>query len=109
MCIPFSWCSSTLHIQNYDGFEQLKGKGNALLLATHCSRIDWLVGEYLGMLGDRPARVNFVAEATIGLMPVIGWTRVLFGDILVTRAFHKDGPRIAANIEGFHKPQASSG
>ena len=102
MCIPFSWCSSTLHIQNYAGFQQLKSQGNSLLLSTHCSRIDWLIGEYLGMLGDRAVRVNFVAEMTIGLLPIIGWTRVLFGDILVMRAFHKDGPRIQANIEGFH-------
>jgi len=105
MCIPFSWCSCTLHIQNYAGYQTLKNRGNALLLATHCSRIDWLIGAYLSMLyeggEDKFARVNFVAEATIALMPVIGWTRVLFGDILVTRAFHKDGPRIAKNIESF--------
>jgi len=45
----------------------------------------------VGMCGGGKAapRVGFVAEVTTGLMPIVGWSRVLFGDILLQRAFHK--------------------
>lgn len=112
MCIPFSWCMPPLHLVNSSVVTTLKSKGNALLLSTHCSRVDWLMGVYMGTLHrqwgqtlaqDPWARIGFVAEMTIGLMPVIGWARVLFGDILVARAFHHDRPRIEKNINEFHK------
>lgn len=46
---------------------------------------------FVGMCGGGKAapRVGFVAEVTTGLMPIVGWSRVLFGDILLQRAFHK--------------------
>lgn len=105
MLIPFSWCMQPLRINRHEGFKDMKRRGNALLLSTHCSRIDWLIGVYLSCL-DEPAaqiRTGFVAELTTGLMPILGWSRALFGDILVKRAFHKDGPLIEGNIKSFHK------
>lgn len=105
MLIPFSWCMPPLRVRDYDSFRAMKRKGNALLLSTHCSRIDWLIGVYLSCL-DEPheqIRTGFVAEFTTALMPLLGWSRVLFGDILVRRAFHKDRPLIEGNIRSFHQ------
>jgi len=103
MAIPFSWCMCPIHVKNYDSFLAQKAKGDSLLLSTHCSRIDWLIGMYLGTLQPAERRIGFVAEMTIGLMPIIGWSRVLLGDILITRAFHKDGPNIVGNIRSYQK------
>ena len=47
-------------------------------------------------VGRRQSRVGFVAEVTTALMPIIGWSRYLLGDILLQRAFHKD--RCAASL-----------
>jgi len=82
---------------------RFKEKGNGLLLSTHVSRIDWLLAVYVGMVGRAQARVGFVAEVTTALMPILGWSRYLLGDILLQRAFHKDRPRILDNISAFHK------
>ena len=103
MAIPFSWCMSPIRIKGYKAFLEQKAHGDSLLLSTHCSRIDWLIGMYLGTLSPAERRVGFVAEMTVGLMPIIGWSRVLLGDILITRAFHKDGPNIVRNIKSYHK------
>ena len=110
MAIPFSWCGLRVSFKDYRCFLRLKAGGNGLLLSSHCSRIDWLIGVFLsalhegdGVVEGHTARVGFVAEATTALMPVIGWSRLLFGDIFITRAFHKDGPRIESNIETFHR------
>ena len=103
MAIPFSWCGFKIWFNDYPCFEKLKANGNALLLSSHCSRVDWLIGMYLGCLDSHVARVGFVAEATTALMPVIGWSRLLLGDIFVTRAFDKDAARILSNIRTFHR------
>ena len=105
MLIPCSWCLEPIRVSNYDGFRAMKRKGNALLLSTHCSRIDWLIGVYLCCLDapEEQIRTGFVAEFTTALMPLVGWSRVLFGDILVRRAFHKDQILIEDNIRSFHE------
>lgn len=103
LSVPFSWCMCQIYINDFEFLMQFKEKGNGLLLSTHCSRIDWLLAVYVGMVGRRQSRVGFVAEVTTALMPIIGWSRYLLGDILLQRAFHKDRPRIIANINGFHE------
>lgn len=112
MAIPFSWCGLTVQMHNAAFFMAFKERGNSLILANHCSRIDWLGAIYVGMCGRSPTnkpmqnssspRINFVSEVTTAFMPFIGWSRYLFGDILLQRAFHKDGPRILDNIKRFH-------
>ena len=99
----FSWCGLQVAVHGYSNFVELKSRGNAVMLSTHCSRVDWLIGLFLGSVGEHWSRIGFVAEATTALMPIIGWSRLLFGDIFVTRAFHKDGPRIENNIDTFHR------
>ena len=99
----FSWCGLQVAVDGYSNFVELKSRGNAVMLSTHCSRVDWLIGLFLGSVGEHWSRIGFVAEATTALMPIIGWSRLLFGDIFVTRAFHKDGPRIENNIDTFHR------
>lgn len=108
--VPFSWCDLRISFHNYKHFRELKARGNALLLSSHVSRIDWVVGTYVSALfdtdGSMPntfSRVGFVAEATLALMPILGWKMMAFGDIFVTRTFDKDAPRILRNIESFHK------
>lgn len=113
MCIPFSWCRMRCVMFGSDFFMRCKEKGNSVILANHCSRIDWVGAVYVGMCGRPPTnwrvkgtscpRVNFVAEVTTAIMPIVGWSRFLFGDILLQRAFHKDGPRILKNIATFNK------
>jgi len=103
LCVPFSWCGVRVYIDDFELLQQLKDNGDALLLSTHCSRIDWLLAVLCGLSGRKNSRVNFVAEITTGLMPIVGWSRFLFGDILLQRTFHRDRPRIMKNINGFHK------
>jgi 1-acyl-sn-glycerol-3-phosphate acyltransferase len=103
LSIPFSWCGCRIYINDFEFLMKFKEKGNGLLLSTHCSRVDWLLAVYVGMVGRSQVRVGFVAEVTTALMPIIGWSRYLLGDILLQRAFHKDRPRILDNISNFHK------
>ena len=113
MCIPFSWCTMRCVMFGSDFFMRCKEGGNSVILANHCSRIDWVGAVYVGMCGRSPTnwrikgtscpRVNFVAEVTTAVMPIVGWSRFLFGDILLQRAFHKDAPRILKNIATFKK------
>jgi 1-acyl-sn-glycerol-3-phosphate acyltransferase len=113
MCIPFSWCGNRCIMYGSDTFMKVKEGGNSIILANHGSRIDWIGAEYVAMCGRAPTnwrikgsscpRVNFVAEVTTALMPIAGWSRFLFGDILLQRAFHKDSQRILDNITDFKK------
>ena len=54
---------------------------NALLLANHGSRIDWMIGMYVSWITKLSAhdcarkRVGFVCEGIIQFMPLIGWYR----------------------------------
>eukprot|EP00551_Chaetoceros_affinis_P019411 CAMPEP_0203741734 /NCGR_PEP_ID=MMETSP0092-20131115/54752_1 /ASSEMBLY_ACC=CAM_ASM_001090 /TAXON_ID=426623 /ORGANISM="Chaetoceros affinis, Strain CCMP159" /LENGTH=74 /DNA_ID=CAMNT_0050628605 /DNA_START=140 /DNA_END=361 /DNA_ORIENTATION=- len=54
-------------------------ENDSLLLANHGSRIDWMVGMFIGHLSEldkrqsRKCRVGFVCEALIQLMPLVGW------------------------------------
>jgi len=82
---------------------------NSLLLANHGSRIDWMVGMFVGftqsMAGrvSKRIRVGFVCEAPIQFMPLIGWYRKLVcHDIFVWRSFKQDSPTIKNNIRDFH-------
>uniref|UniRef100_A0A7S2SSK6 Phospholipid/glycerol acyltransferase domain-containing protein n=1 Tax=Rhizochromulina marina TaxID=1034831 RepID=A0A7S2SSK6_9STRA len=102
LCIPIVWCNARIHLHHAELLTEFKNGGNGVLLSTHCSRIDWLLAVVVGMYG-RGNRVGFVAEVTTGFMPIVGWSRVLFGDILLQRTFHRDRPRIIQNIEGFHR------
>ena len=103
MAPVYSWVGLQVCMHGYSKFVDQKKRGNTVLLSTHCSRVDWLIGLFLGSVGETWSRIGYVAEATTALMPIIGWSRLLFGDIFVTRAFHKDGPRIESNIETFHR------
>jgi len=102
LCIPFSWCGARVHFQGMSALRALRDSGGSgLVLSTHCSRIDWLIGLWMGdHLG---IRTGFVAEATIALLPLLGWSRFLMGDIFITRAFDKDRTRIEKNIQSFHR------
>lgn len=104
LSVPFSHCRTRLFIEKngFDLLDERKGWGDGLMLSTHCSRIDWLFGVYIGMVPKHQARIGFVAEVTTALMPIIGWSRYLLGDILLQRAFHKDKPRILDNIKEHH-------
>jgi len=82
---------------------------NSLLLANHGSRIDWMVGMFVGFsryLANQTCeriRVGFVCEAIISFMPIIGWYRKLVAhDIFVWRSFKQDAPTIKQNINEFH-------
>jgi len=107
LAIPISWCHTTFRINDFEYLMKFKAKGNALLLSSHCSRVDWLLTTYMGMVGDTQARVGFVFEATAAFMPIVGWSRALLGDILLQRAFLKDRPQITSNIESFHDSGAT--
>jgi len=111
--LPLTCCGLRIYLPQgqHREFLKFKSKGNALMLSTHCSRIDWLIGYVIGILDDdfvdaapppRHARVGYVAEATTALMPVLGQKMLCFGDIFVTRAFHKDAPNIQRNIATYH-------
>lgn len=90
-------------ITDFEFLMDFKERGNGLILSTHCSRVDWLLGVFMGLIGRKQSRIGFVAEVTTAFMPIIGWSRALFGDIMLRRAFHRDRPRIIENIEGFSK------
>lgn len=100
LAVPFSWCGLQVHTSQYALMTRMSG--NALVMTNHNSRVDWLVGMLLGSVLEPRTRIGFVAEMTTMLMPVFGWSRLLFGDIFLRRTFHRDGRRIRDNLRGFH-------
>eukprot|EP00510_Aplanochytrium_minuta_P006813 CAMPEP_0184032112 /NCGR_PEP_ID=MMETSP0955-20130417/2768_1 /TAXON_ID=627963 /ORGANISM="Aplanochytrium sp, Strain PBS07" /LENGTH=365 /DNA_ID=CAMNT_0026318059 /DNA_START=445 /DNA_END=1542 /DNA_ORIENTATION=- len=75
-------------------------KSNALFLANHNARIDWMFGLYMGSLFDQ--RVSFVTEAFIMILPIVGWFRYIAEDMFVFRSFKQDKDRMEKNIQSFH-------
>ncbi|KAJ8614050.1 hypothetical protein CTAYLR_005841 [Chrysophaeum taylorii] len=103
LAVPYSWCGLRVHTSQYALMTSMAARGNALVMTNHCSRIDWIVGMLLGHVLTPKIRIGFVAEITTMLMPVFGWSRLLFGDVFLRRAFHRDGARIRANVSSFHE------
>lgn len=103
LALPYSWCGLRVHTSQFALMTKMAANGNALVMTNHCSRVDWIVGMLLGSVLEPRTRIGFVAEITMMLMPVFGWSRLLFGDIFLRRTFHRDGKRIAANLQSFHE------
>ena len=96
LCVPFSWCGTTVWTSSWDELKKAKTKGSSLYMSNHSSRVDWLMGLFLGYIDCGPrVHVRFIAEFTMCLMPIAGWSRYLLGDILLRRTFHRD----AANVK----------
>lgn len=107
--MPMVVSGSKLYCNDVSLLEECKSK-NSLLLSNHGSRIDWMVGMFVGysrQLASKSCeriRVGFVCEALIQFMPLIGWYRkIVANDIFVSRSFKRDAPTIESNIEEFHK------
>mmetsp|Transcript_12288 Transcript_12288/g.14297 ORF Transcript_12288/g.14297 Transcript_12288/m.14297 type:complete len:442 (-) Transcript_12288:77-1402(-) len=111
--IPMIFSGTTVYVDNAQILIEAK-ESNSLVLANHGSRIDWMIGMFIGhvqslgnsaKLGKR-CRVGFVCEALIQMMPIVGWYRkIICHDIFVWRSFDKDAPTIKKNIETFHDRQ----
>lgn len=106
--MPLVFSGSRVYCNDIALLEETK-KQNSLLLSNHGSRIDWMIGMFVGFsrrLTTRASeriRVGFVAEALIQFMPLVGWYRKLVcHDIFVWRSFLRDAPTIEANINDFH-------
>eukprot|EP00804_Cyclotella_cryptica_P014781 CCRYP_020122-RA/>CCRYP_020122-RA protein AED:0.30 eAED:0.29 QI:0/1/0/1/1/0.5/2/0/400 len=106
--MPMVFSGSKIYCNDIGLLEETKSK-NSLLLSNHGSRIDWMVGMFVGFSrrlvveSCERIRVGFVCEALIQFMPLIGWYRKLVcHDIFVWRSFHRDAPTIRGNILDFH-------
>jgi hypothetical protein len=106
--MPLVFSGSKVYCNDVALLEEAKSK-NSLLLSNHGSRIDWMIGMFVGFsrcLATKACeriRVGFVCEALIQFMPLIGWYRKLVcHDIFVWRSFLTDAPTIKANINDFH-------
>jgi 1-acyl-sn-glycerol-3-phosphate acyltransferase len=106
--MPLVFSGSKVYCNDIALLEEAKAS-NSLLLSNHGSRIDWMVGMFVGFsrrLSTKKCeriRVGFVCEALIQFMPLIGWYRKLVcHDIFVWRSFVRDAPTIKANIGDFH-------
>jgi len=86
-----------------DYYENKVKAANSLMLANHGSRIDWMIGMYVGYI-EKPVRVRvgFVCEKVIKYMPFIGWYRnVICEDVFVDRSFKLDKINISTNLNDF--------
>jgi hypothetical protein len=107
---PMILSGTVLHCDSMDLFENKVKLQNSLMLANHGSRIDWMIGMYVGYqrsyaLAKKAARVRvgFVCERVIKYMPVIGWYRnVVCEDVFVDRSFNVDKINISTNLQSFH-------
>jgi 1-acyl-sn-glycerol-3-phosphate acyltransferase len=106
--MPLVFSGSKVYCNDVSLLEEAK-TSNSLLLSNHGSRIDWMVGMFVGFSRRLSAkaseriRVGFVCEALIQFMPLIGWYRKLVcHDIFVWRSFARDAPTIKANIDDYH-------
>ncbi len=104
--LPMVLTGTKVYSENIDLLIEAKSN-NSLLLANHGSRIDWMVGMFIGHLkelGGVRCRVGFVCEALIQFMPIVGYYRkIICNDIFVWRSFEKDAPTINNNIRQFHR------
>lgn len=96
-----------MHTSQYALMKTMSSEGCSVVMTNHGSRVDWLVGMLLCSTVAPVTRMGFVAEVTMGLMPVFGWSRALFGDIFLRRTFHRDAERIRENIAAFHAAKVS--
>ena len=108
LAIPIGFLGIKLHCNVIDLLVDAKASESSLLLANHGSRIDWMVGMFVGFarnLGGKTCncvRVGFVCEAMIQFLPIIGWYRRLVAcDIFVWRSFKQDASTIQSNIQDF--------
>lgn len=106
--MPLVFSGSKVYCNDIALLEETKSK-NSLLLSNHGSRIDWMIGMFVGFSRRlttktvERVRVGFVCEALIQFMPLIGWYRKLVcHDVFVWRSFLRDAPTINRNIEDFH-------
>ncbi|GMH70283.1 hypothetical protein TrRE_jg10717 [Triparma retinervis] len=101
--LPMVLSGTTFHCDSLELLRQCK-QTNALMLANHGSRIDWMMGMYVGYIADPfRARVGFVCERVIQYMPLIGWYRkIVCEDVFVDRSFKVDKINISANLNDFH-------
>jgi hypothetical protein len=109
--MPMIFTGSKIYCNDIALLEHAKST-NSLLLANHGSRIDWMVGMFVGfsrrlaVKSCERIRVGFVCEALIQFMPLIGWYRKLVcHDIFVWRSFLRDAPTIKENICDFHSAE----
>ena len=107
--LPMILSGSTLHCDSMDYYMNKVKQQNSLMLANHGSRIDWMIGMYVGYIKTATSprsRVGFVCERVIQLMPLIGWyRRLVCEDVFVDRSFKIDSINIALNLNDFHKTQ----
>jgi 1-acyl-sn-glycerol-3-phosphate acyltransferase len=81
--MPLVFSGTKVFCNDLDLLVEAKASDSSLLLANHGSRIDWMVGMFvgftttLGVKACKRVRVGFVCEALIQFMPIIGWVSVL--------------------------------
>jgi len=98
---PTAWCGLRVYVNDMEYFQDTVKRSNCLLLSNHGSRIDWLIGMFVGLV-QRPIRVGFVCEALIKWLPFIGWYRNwVCEDIFVRRSFKQDERAIRKRIQEF--------
>lgn len=103
LCVPFSWCGTDVRAANWAACVRAKERGTSLFMANHGSRVDWLVGLLVGFADGPRVGVRFVAEITTALMPFVGWSRYLLGDVMLRRTFHRDAVNIKKNLDAFKR------
>ena len=108
LAMPMVFSGTKLYCNDIDLLVEAKASESSLLLSNHGSRIDWMVGMFVGFatnLGGKACqgvRVGFVCEALIQFLPIIGWYRkIVARDIFVWRSFKQDAPTIQRNIQDF--------
>ncbi len=102
--LPMIISGTKLHCDSMDFYENKVKSTNSLMLANHGSRIDWMIGMYVGYI-NKPVRVRvgFVCERVIQYMPLIGWYRkIVCEDVFVDRSFKIDKVNISQNLNDFH-------
>lgn len=103
LCVPFSWCGFRVSCSTIDVAMASK-RTSSLYMSNHSSRVDWFVGLFLGYVTGKgeftgpQVHVRFIAEITMALMPIAGWSRFLLGDILLRRTFHRDAINVKRKL-----------
>lgn len=100
LAASFSWCGTRVYINDKDLMERSK-MTNLLALANHGSRVDWLIGMYVGYCGYA-IRVGFLCEWLIKYLPLIGWYRNwVCEDLFLVRSFKQDKEYIVRRLRDF--------